>query len=115
MAEPPRLTSRMLVDVLIRRVQAAGGFAAILHRGNDSAGTIVLICSDRGQAIDILEKTTDLDGRVSWRAVGEPHAASANWMVEYGEKRVRGDPDLWLVELDIAGAARFADEVIAFD
>lgn len=46
----PRLTSRMMVDALMRRVRAEGGFATVLARGDDVAGAIVLVCSNRGRS-----------------------------------------------------------------
>lgn len=101
----------MLVAALCRSVQAQGGFATILHRGDDQAGAILIECADRGQRGQLLERASDFDGNEHWRAVGagEPmdREAYAVWL----EKRRQSDPDLWVVELDIADAARFAAEI----
>jgi hypothetical protein len=115
MADPVRPASRLLVDALLRRVQAAGGFATILQRGNDGAGAILLDCRERGKNTAILEKYTDFDGHMGWRRVDSSHAATAKWAEDYGRKRAETDDDLWWIELDIADAARFADELLAFD
>jgi hypothetical protein len=115
MADLPRLTSRMLVDALIRQVQAVGGFATILQRGNNEAGAILIDCQDRGIPTEILEKSTDFDGYVRWRRVDSPNAAPANWRRDYPQKRAASDPDSWWIELDIAGAARFADDLVAIN
>jgi hypothetical protein len=106
-----RLTSRLLVDALLRQVQSAGGFATILQRGNDEAGAILIDCRDRGENTALLEKYTDLDGQLGWRPVDSPHAACAKWPEDYGRKRAESDADLWWIELDVADAARFADEM----
>lgn len=108
MTTPPRLTSAMIVATLCRQVQAAGGFAAVLHRGDADAGAIIIECADRGVRRIILEKSTDLDGRLAWRRAQGPAADQQSHQAAL-EKRLRGDPDLWVVELDIADAERFTD------
>lgn len=113
MLEAPRPTSRLLVDALMRRVTQAGGFATIVQRGNDMAGAILLQCCERGEAKDLLEKSSDFDGHMQWRRVPPHHAADAKWPDNYCRRRSVDDPDLWWIELDIAGAARFADEIIS--
>ena len=108
-----RLTSAMLVSALIRRVQAEGGFATVLHRGNDTAGAILIECVDRGQRQVLLERTTGLDGQDEWRE--NPANPDESTHQNQMEKRRRSDPDLWVVELDIADAKRFAAELLEFD
>ena len=44
-----RFRSRFLVDLLLRRTEAAGGFATVLVSGDDSSGIILIQCSDRGE------------------------------------------------------------------
>jgi hypothetical protein len=107
----PRLTSGMLVSALVRRVNAAGGFATILHKGDAQAGAIIVECADRGARTLLLERATGLDGRDGWRMVDVPLDNEAAY-AERLERRRRGDPDLWIVELDIAEAERFAAETI---
>lgn len=109
---PPRLTSAMLVSAMIRRVQAAGGFAAIIQRGDDQAGAIWVECADRGQTQLLLERTTGFDGTDQWRVADPDPAVDAERYRERMERRRRSDPDLWVVELDIVDAARFAAETI---
>lgn len=113
MAERPRPTSRLLVDALVRRIQQAGGFATIVQCGNDAAGAIILECRNRGAVTDVLEKSTDFEGVVAWRRIELPIAATAKWIDEYRQRCTDFDPDSWWIELDIAEAARFADEMIA--
>lgn len=102
----------MLVSAMIRRVQAAGGFAAILQRGDDQAGAIWVECADRGQAQLLLERATGFDGTDQWRIADPDPGRDAARYRDQMERRRRGDPDLWIVELDIADAARFAAETI---
>jgi hypothetical protein len=102
-----RLTSTMLVSALIRRVGHEGGNAVVLARGDATAGAILVICMEKGVVQSVRERVLDMAGTYAWAAVGpdEPDALSA-----YLERRRLRDSDLWLVELDIANAERFAAE-----
>ena len=103
----PRLKSRFLVDLLLREAQAAGGFAAVLARGDADAGAILVQCSDRGRPGPLLERRFALDGGYRWEAVGP---ADGEERENYCERRRKADPDLWIVELDIADASRLVAE-----
>jgi hypothetical protein len=105
-----RLTSAMLVSALARRVGAEGGNAAVLAKGDATAGAILLICSEKGVVKSVRERVLGGAGVYAWIDVGpaDPDERSA-----YLERRRARDPDLWLVELDIANAERFAAETIA--
>jgi hypothetical protein len=108
-----RLASGALVNALIRRVSREGGFAAVLARGDETAGAILIVAQDRGADIRVWERGIGPDGRVALIATGpsgESQAVADYWMM-----RRRGDPDLWVVELDIAQAERFAAETIVND
>lgn len=108
-----RLTSRMTVDALFRRVRAAGGFATVLARGDEQAGAIILVCADRGRPTALLERTMDRDGLYRWTRCGPDGGESTGDRDVYLARRRARDPDLWLVELDIADAERFAAETNA--
>lgn len=104
-----RLTSRFLVDLLLRRAEAAGGFGAVLASGDAHAGTILVQCSDRGVPGPLFERRFALDGGYVWEEVG-PTGADEGARSDYRERRKRSDPDLWIVELDIAQAPRLVAE-----
>jgi hypothetical protein len=103
----------MLVSALMRQVQAAGGFAAVIHRGDAVGGAIILDCVNRGERDLVIEKYTDFDGNQGWRLAGPPPGAPQEEGDERLARRVKNDPDLWIVELDIPQAERFAAEIIA--
>lgn len=108
--QTPRLTSVMLVSALVRRVNAAGGFATVLHHGDDRAGAIVVECSHRGQSDLLLERVTQIDGSIGWRTLAITGQEEQAIRDERMSRRTRNDPDLWVVELDIADAQRFVAE-----
>jgi hypothetical protein len=107
----PRVASSILVTALIRKAEAEGGFAAVLAKGDSTAGTILLILTERGADPRILERLLQPDGRYAWgRSSGEAAEVPA-----FIARRRRFDPDLWVLELDVPSAERFAAEMTAFD
>lgn len=105
-----RLTSRFLVDLILRQTQAAGGFAAVLARGDEHSGTILIQCSDRGRPGPLLERRFAANGHYIWEAVGPDGPNDGESRANYQERRRAADPDLWIVELDIADAPRLVAE-----
>lgn len=104
-----RLASRFLVDLLLRRTEAAGGFATIIASGDAQSGIILVQCSDRGQSGPLLERRFSTDGDYIWEAVESPGSDDES-RTKYQERRRKADPDLWIVELDIADAPRLVAE-----
>jgi hypothetical protein len=105
-----RLASGALVNALVRRANLEGGFATVLARGDSTAGAILIVAQERGENPRLIERGIGASGDTELIEVGprgDPQAATDYWM-----KRHRSDPDLWVVELDIAAAERFAAETI---
>jgi hypothetical protein len=107
----PRVASSVLVSALIRKAEAEGGFAAVLAKGDETAGSILLILTERGVDPRILERLLQPEGRYVWgRSTGD-----AAEVPELIARRRRFDPDLWVLELDVPSAERFAAEMTGFD
>jgi hypothetical protein len=102
-----RLRSRLVVDLLLRSVAAAGGFATIVARGDDHGGAILIHCCDRGQPGPLLERR--FDGQ--WDQVGPSADPLPDDQQGYIMRRRSVDPDLWVLELDIADAPRFVAQL----
>jgi hypothetical protein len=105
-----RLTSAVLASAMMRHVNAAGGTATVLHKGEHDAGSILLICMEKGVVQSVRERVLGMDGVYVWTVVGPDDANATD---AYLARRRKRDPDLWLIELDIAEAERFAAEMIA--
>jgi hypothetical protein len=105
-----RLKSRFLVDLLLRRTEAAGGFATVLAKGDENSGIILVQCSDRGELGPLLERRFSANGQYIWEAVGPAGAKDGESRAAYQERRRKADPDLWLIELDIADAPQLVAE-----
>ena len=105
-----RLASRFLVDLLLRRTEAAGGFAAVLAKGDETSGIILVQCSERGEPGPLLERHFGLDGHYIWEPVGPDDPKDGESRANYQSRRRQADPDLWIVELDIADAPQLVAE-----
>ena len=109
----PRLAAGIQASALIRWVEALGGTAMVLARGDATAGAILISCCDRGEFRLLLERVAGADGEYRWARGGPRDAAGGSAIDDYLTRRRRTDPDLWLIEVDIAGVERFAAEMIA--
>lgn len=105
-----RLTSRFLVDLLLRRTESAGGFATVLAKGDEHSGIILVQCTERGQPGPLLERRFAATGHYIWEAVGPDDSNDGESRANYQDRRHKADPDLWIVELDIADAPRLVAE-----
>ena len=102
-----RLPAHLEVSGLLRQVSAAGGFAAVLHKGEREAGTIVVICAENGTNRRLFERMPGADGTRSWAVSMSEDTENSVKFDEYTRRRSAQDPDLWIIELDIANGERF--------
>jgi hypothetical protein len=109
----PRVTSSVLVGALVRKAEAEGGFAAVLAKGDATAGSIIILLTERGRNARIFERMLQPDGRYEWQP-GNQISDNPSEVPSFIARRRRFDPDLWVLELDIPSAERFAAEMNAF-
>jgi hypothetical protein len=84
----------------------------VLAKGDATAGAILVIAQDRGENQRALERGIGPDGVTELIAVGPAESREVD---DYWRRRRRNDPDLWVIELDIAESERFAAETILGD
>ena len=106
-----RLPAKLWVDAVRRAAAAEGGFAAILAKGEETGGAVILVLRSREGLNSAYARTNLGDGQVDWRALVENEPDPAPKLTETLEKQRRFDPDLWLVELDIADPAQFVADL----
>ncbi len=95
-----RPASGLLVSALLRRVSTAGGYGAVLARGDPTAGAILLVVTERGVTQRLLERALGADGGYAWVGTGPKAFDDPELLSGYLLRRRRNDPDLWIVELD---------------
>ena len=111
MGEPadPRLPAHIEVTGLIRAVEAAGGFATVVAKGERDAGTLLVVCCARDRPARAFERMPQPDGRRAWVLAKIQNVEKAEEFWEYCDRRKRQDSDLWIVELDVPEGERFID------
>ena len=102
-----RLPTHLEVGGLVRLVQSQGGFASVLHKGERDAGTILLILVERGTNPRLFERLPDPDGTRKWQQRIIQDVEKKEIFEAYLKRRTYQDPDLWVIELDIANGERF--------
>ena len=105
-----RLRASVEAAGLVRRAEAEGGFAAILHKGDADRGALLLVIRKRGRYVACLERTLDFERGYRWAATGPSEQDSPEKLAEFLKRRVKFDGDSWLIELDIAHPERFIAE-----
>jgi hypothetical protein len=105
-----RLPAHVDVSALVRQVNAAGGFAAVIRKGERDAGTILLQLVENGRNARVYERMPQLDGSRKWTLIKSEAIDSKQQIDEYLNRRSHQDPDLWIVELDIPDGERFIPE-----
>lgn len=106
-----RLASGLIVNALVRRVNAAGGSAMVLARGDGDAGAILILTLERGGKPRFFERGVGPSGAPALVRSG-PEAGCDADATAYWRRRRERDRDLWVLELDIADAERFAAETM---
>lgn len=100
----PRVKSSLSVSIALRRGDMMGKPGMVLRKGDPDAGGILLVLRGR-EGCSVVSRVTGSDGEPTWmRATGEgpvdQEAADA-----YVERRVKSDPDLWVLEFETGDLA----------
>jgi hypothetical protein len=103
-----RLPAALEVKAICRAVEAGGGFATVIRRGDEERGTLLLMVTERGSPRGLLERRMGDNFTYRWQwsegSAADPARLTA---------RLKADPDCWAIELDIADAERFIAEMTA--
>ena len=106
-----RLPTKVWIDSLRRAVSAHGDFATVIRSGDPDAGAVILLLRDRADTYWGYSRTNLGDGTTGWQELPGSGAEDRNKLDESLEKQRRYDPDLWILELDVADPARFIVEL----
>lgn len=108
------LPTGILISALLKRVNDAGGMGMVRARGDAESGSILLILNDTMGLSKVMERAIGPTGTPALVETGPADPGDITQREAYWRRRRDRDPDLWVVELDIASAERFAAETIAF-
>ena len=92
---------------MLRAVESAGGFATVLRKGEREAGTILVILAEKGESQRLFERMPNPESGREWVCTLTEDLENKWDFSESLERRWNRDPDLWIIELDIADGERF--------
>ena len=108
----PRLTSAILVSALLRRAEAEGGFGAVLAKGDETSGSIIVIFLEKGGNPRIFERVLQAGGPIMLGPIGDlPRAKLRKRFPISSPAGGYSTPIYWFIELDVPSSERFADEM----
>ena len=105
-----RLPAHVEAAAILRHVEADGGFGVILRKGDRDRGSLILLLYQRGEFRGTLERELGADFTYRWTHKPPPENDGSLRIDQIVAARAQLDPDLWLIELDIAEAERFIAE-----
>ena len=108
-----RLPAHLEVAAIMRRVEADGGFATVLRKGDPDRGTLTLVLQERGEFRGILERELGPDFTYRWTLKSPGTGIGSAPPPDLIARRERFDADFWLIELDVAEPERFIAETTA--
>lgn len=79
----------------------------MLRKGEREAGTILLVLTGNGTETRLFERFPDPERGLVWLRISPQNTENQHELSEYLTRRSARDPDLWIVELDIADGERF--------
>lgn len=102
-----RLPAHLEASAIVRLAESLGGFGTVLARGERDAGTILLVTLCRGSAAVLYERMPQRDGSRLFVATKSENPENTTDFSDYLARRRAQDPDIWLIEVDIAEPERF--------
>ena len=106
-----RLSTDVWVYALLRRAELGGAFGAILRRGDNQAGSVLVKALHRreGEA-RLYAETIRGDGERVWM---QPVASLDEAALDaYAARAAQVDPDVWVVEIDDSQGRHFLTEPV---
>ncbi|MBB4284604.1 DUF1491 family protein [Roseospira goensis] len=97
-----RLTAGLRARAILRLVETGGGFGAVLRRGDETAGDLLLKLRDPAGVVDLYAPATAPDGTAAWLRLGRPGFPDEAAAEAAVARAVARDPDLWVLELEPA-------------
>ncbi|MBM3514801.1 MAG: DUF1491 family protein [Alphaproteobacteria bacterium] len=96
----PRVKSQIRVQAWLRQAAGAGLMAAVVRKGDDDAGAIILKINRFAAGCDVCVGVTGDDGTPAWlRALGDG-AAPEREADAYIHRQIGYDSDVWVVEIE---------------
>jgi len=105
-----RVKAEFWVKALIRRCETAGAFAAVVHKGDETAGSMILKISTLDGQAKAFVPGYAVDGHRVWRSQPQTDPVAEAQVDAYIARAVERDPDLWVVEIEDREGRHFLGE-----
>ena len=102
-----RLPAHLEISAIVRLAESLGGFACVIERGERDAGTLLVATICRGEGARLYERMPQFDGTRAFVLTKSQSAENPAEFYEYLSRRKGQDPDIWVIEVDIADGERF--------
>lgn len=110
---PREIPAHIWVSALLRRAQAAGAFATIVHRGDAERGDVLVKVVAGRDRCWLYAPAFAMEGPSAFERLpaGDDPAAEADVDVLV-QKRLKSDRDLWVVEIEDREMRHFLTEEV---
>ena len=98
-AEAPRIKAKIWVKMALRLGDIGSRPGAVLRRGDDDAGGILVVLRAR-DGICVLSQIRANEGEAVWMRATGPCPVEQSVADTYIERQVGFDPDLWVLEFE---------------
>jgi hypothetical protein len=108
-----RLSTELWVQAHLRRCNSEGRFAAVLRKGDQWGGAVIVKLNLLDGTFKVLSQTRDMEGRIAWLAAQQGALLAETDATAYIDRQVKRDPDLWVIEVeDKQGRNPFEGKVV---
>lgn len=105
------LATHMRVSALLQGCQAKGEGAYVIRRGDRTAGALLIRHNHLDGTSTLYARRYTMENEAEWQPTsGEAPIADADADRQI-EKRVAGDPDLWVVEVEARDIAALLNDL----
>ncbi len=95
-----RLSTRLVVQGLVRRCYVADMPAVALRKGDEDRGAVMLKVNRFDKGCIVWTQTRTMDGDPAWMRGTGPDLVPEPTADAYVDRQVQRDPDLWVVEIE---------------
>ncbi len=110
-----RLKAGVWVAAYMRTVRLQDGFAYLAQRGSEEAGSVLIRFEKPGEGWIVLSPGYGMDGERTWMRATGPQPVSAADADAYIQRRLKTDPDLWVVDIEDRQGRHFLAEPVEGD
>ena len=95
----PRVKAGIFVSMALRMGNSSGRYGAVLRKGDADAGGILVVLAGR-VGLSVLSQMRTAEGEAAWMRGTGPDPVDQATVDAYIDRRVRADPDLWVIEFE---------------